>query len=110
MSNRKINYRQAAFLYSHGWSPKEIAKVLGCHTNTVFRAVKAEGLTTNHEPDAVTPATVGKAIKATKERIEFLLNHHNPCEFTWRENLIELLQGFQTLVQRRHLWSKIDRR
>ena len=102
---RKIDYQQAAFLYSHGWNSHEIAEKLGCHPNTVLRAIRVMGLSTNYEVEP-RPAVIEEAIRATKKRIEFFLNHRNPCEFTWEENLVELLWGMKRLVSRKRALVK----
>ena len=93
---RKVDLRQFEFLFRHGWSRKELAIHFGVHPHTIDNNIKLLGLTEKEPPP--NKEQLNAAIKATKRRIERMLNHHNKCEFTWEENVVELLWGLRRLV------------
>jgi len=102
MSGRKIDWEEVYFLHSHGWSAQEIADKIGCHPNSVWNILSRMGRVQSKD----SLRSIRESIDVTKKRIEFFLNHRNPCEFTWEENLVELLQGFRRLISRKNALVK----
>ena len=89
----KVNHKELIFLYFHGWSRKELAEKFNCGLTSIDYHLK--GLTLGRQTSV--EDHLDEKIKATKERIEFLLKRNFTLEHE-KDTIIELLRGLNKLI------------